>query len=159
MSEQSSPADLEDRPSFETIQQSLGEPRRDLLTAFLEADKSTLNTAQLREHSAVPRGSAIHHLERLTEWGLVMEKEQREYHGRGGSHARSWALTERGSQFCDDYLDTPVSAFVSPEDVAALDERLSTLENDVEQMKAVIVKIAVHTGTLTEDQAEELLEE
>ncbi|WP_435157437.1 hypothetical protein [Haladaptatus sp. DFWS20] len=98
-------------------------------------------------------------MERLTEWGLVVEKEQREYHGRGGSHARAWALTERGTEFCDDYLDTPESAFVSPEDAVALDERLSTLENDVEQMKAVIVKIAVHTGTLTEDQAENLLKE
>lgn len=159
MSEQNSPSNTEDHPSFETIQQSLGEPRRELLTAFLETDKPALNTAQLREHSAVPRGSAIHHLERLTEWGLITEKEQREYHGRGGSHARTWTLTERGTEFCDDFLDTPVSAFVSPEDVAALDERLSTLENDVEQMKAVIVKIAVHTGTLTEDQAEDLLEE
>jgi polyhydroxyalkanoate synthesis regulator phasin len=52
-----------------------------------------------------------------------------------------------------------VSDFVSPEDVAALEDRLLTLENDVEQMKAVIVKTAVHTGTLTEDQAKNLLKE
>lgn len=50
-------------PSFKTISQSLGKPRKELLTAFLESDKSVLNTSQLREHTTVSSGSIIHHLE------------------------------------------------------------------------------------------------
>lgn len=142
---------------FETIAHSLGEPRRGILIALVETDNETLNTAQLRDHELVPRGSTIHHLERLMDWGLVEETDQRAYHGRGGLDARVWQLTERGKSFFAEHVDAPVSTFVSPEEVADLGERMNEIEDDVESMKRLLVKLAVNTGEVSKEQAEEIL--
>jgi hypothetical protein len=142
---------------FETIAHSLGEPRRGILIALVETDKETLNTAQLRDHELVPRGSTIHHLERLMDWELVGEADQRAYHGRGGLDARIWKLTERGKSFFAEHVDAPASTFVSPEEVADLSERMSKTEDDMESMKRLLVKLAVNTGEVSKEQAEEIL--
>ena len=154
-----------DEPAFETIAQSLGKPRRELLMAFLESDKSVLNTAQLREHTTVARGSVIHHLERLGKWGLVIDAGEREYHGRGGSNARTWKLTDRGESFCADHLGTPVNEFVSPEDVAALRsdltktmERVESLEEDYRTLLDAVADIGEGTGQISDETAAGLRE-
>lgn len=147
---------------FETIAKSLGENRRELLTAFLETDKSTLTTADLRGHTTVPRGSIIHHLERLRDWGLIEEQEEREFDSRSGRQARVWAITERGESFCAEEIDAPASAFVSPEEVAALKERVADLEKEtqriddleeqLEAMKRILRRITEEIGLLSEEE-------
>jgi DNA-binding PadR family transcriptional regulator len=147
-----------DPPSFKTISQSLGKPRRELLMAFLESDRSTLNTAQLREQTTVSRGSTIHHLERLVEWGLVVEEDARERHGRGGRDARTWALTDRGETFCADHLGAPLSEFVSPDDIAELNDRLTgttertrNLEEDMAVLLDAVADIGAGTGQISDE--------
>lgn len=149
-----------DVPSFETIIQSLGEPRRELLTAFLESDRAVLNTSQLRENTTVSSGSVIHHLDRLTQWGLVVEEGEREYHGHGGSNARTWSLTDRGETFCADHLGTPMSEFVSPSDVAELrsqvaanSERLDTLEEKFNTLMDAVADIGEGTNQISDETA------
>lgn len=150
-------------PSFKTISQSLGKPRRELLTAFLESDKSVLNTSQLREHTTVSSGSVIHHLERLVSWELVVEEGEREYHGHGGSNARTWALTNRGEQFCADHLGAPLSEFVSPSDVAELNEqvtetteRVGKMEDDLAILLDAVADIGEGTGHISNEVAAKL---
>lgn len=158
--------EMDGEPNFEMIAQSLGEPRRELLQALRGTDKSVVNTADIRAKTSVPAGSAIHHLERLVKWNLVREAKHREYHGRGGSHARTWEITERGEDFCDTELDESLSAFISPEEVAAHDQRISAIEDDIERieddidiMGQLIVKVAMETGTMSEEKGQQLLEQ
>lgn len=167
MSQNQSGGDVEsaggDETSFKTISQSLGKPRKELLMAFLESDKSTLNTAQLREQTTVSRGSTLHHLERLVEWGLVVEEDAREYHGRGGRNARTWALTNRGETFCADHLGAPLSEFVSPDDVAKLNtevtdatERIGDVEDDLAILLDAVADIGEGTGYVSDEMANKL---
>jgi predicted ArsR family transcriptional regulator len=151
------PAGADETP-FKTISQSLGKPRKELLMAFLESDKSTLNTAQLREQTTVSRGSTLHHLERLVKWGLIVEEDAREYHGRGGRDARTWALTDRGETFCADHLGAPLSEFVSPDDVAKLNaevtdttERMGKLEEDMAVLLDAVADIGAGTGQISDE--------
>lgn len=118
-----------DTPEFDTVAQALGTHRRELLLTLVETDRSHLNTAQLRDRTSVPRGSILHHLERLEAWGLIAELDQREYHGQSGKNARTWQLTEEGQRFCanDEYMDAPDSAFVSPDKVARLEREIGEL--------------------------------
>ncbi|HET7323023.1 MAG TPA: hypothetical protein VFJ06_01700 [Halococcus sp.] len=153
----------EDQPSFKTISQSLGKPRKELLMSFLEVDKSVLNTAQLREHTTVPRGSVLHHMERLMDWGLVVDGGSREYHGRGGKDARTWELTDRGETFCADHLGAPLSEFVSPDDVTKLNakvtdstERIGNLENDMAVLLDAVADIGEGTGQISDETATKL---
>jgi hypothetical protein len=150
-------------PSFKTISQSLGKPRKELLTAFLESDRSVLNTSQLRENTTVSSGSIIHHLERLVGWELVVEEGEREYHGHGGSNARTWALTDRGEQFCADHLGAPLSEFVSPSDVAEMNEQLTEttervgkMEDDLAILLDAVADIGEGTGHISSEVAAKL---
>lgn len=159
-SDPDTPSAESDLPSFKTISQSLGKPRKELLTAFLESDRSVVNTAQLREHTTVARGSTLHHLEKLVEWGLIVEEDGREYHGRGGRDARTWALTDRGEEFCADHLGAPLSEFVSPEDVAELNaevteatERVSDVEDDLAAVLEAVADIGESTGYISNETA------
>ncbi len=138
---------------FQQIAQRLGEPRRELLQSFLRADISAVNTADLREHTSVSRGSVLHHLERLMSWGLIDELPERQYHGRGGREARTWQLTDRGREFCKEYMDAPPDAFVSPEDVATLEQRMDRLEDDFKDVKGIMMQLGVHTDMLTKKRA------
>jgi predicted ArsR family transcriptional regulator len=150
-------------PSFKTISQSLGKPRKELLMAFLENDRSALNTSQLRENTTVSSGSTIHHLERLVKWGLVVEEGGREYHGHGGSDARIWALTDRGETFCADHLGAPLSEFISPDDVAEINEsvtenteRIGNVEDDMASLLEAVADIGEQTGYIGGETAEGL---
>ena len=94
------------------------------------------------------------------EWGLVVEEDGREYHGRGGRDARTWALTDRGEQFCADHLGAPLSEFVSPEDVAELNakvteatERVSNVENDLAAVLEAVADIGESTGYISDETA------
>lgn len=148
-----------DQPEFETIAETLGEPRRKLLFAFLESDSDVLNTGQLRERTGVERGSAIHHLERLVKWGLIEEEAERQRHGLRGSKARAWRLTARGETFCTDHLGAPSSAFISPEEVDELKEQVIALEKDVDLLGELLVQLAVNTEMITEERGDEILEQ
>jgi DNA-binding transcriptional ArsR family regulator len=150
-----------DTPDFETIAKALGKPRRALLLALVETDRSHLNTAQLRERTDVARGSILHHLERLDSWGLVAELDTREYHGQSGISARTWQLTDEGRRFSatDEYMDVPDSAFVSPDTVAAHEQRISAIEDDIDVMGQLIVKVAMETGTMSPEKGQQLLEQ
>jgi predicted ArsR family transcriptional regulator len=150
-------------PSFKTISQSLGKPRKELLMAFLESDRSILNTSQLRENTTVSSGSTIHHLERLVKWGLVVEEGGREYHGHGGSDARTWALTDRGETFCADHLGAPLSEFISPDDIAEINgnvtentERIGNVEDDMASLLEAVADIGEQTGYIGGETAEGL---
>jgi predicted ArsR family transcriptional regulator len=158
---ESQPSDGEepDQPEFETIADTLGKPRRKLLFAFLESDSDVLNTGQLRERTGVERGSAIHHLERLVKWGLVEEEPERERHGLRGSKARAWRLTARGETFCTDHLGAPSSAFISPEEVDQLKEQVVALEEDIDLLSGLLVKLAVDTEMISEERGDEILEQ
>ena len=167
MSQDQSSADVEpaeeNEPSFKTISQSLGKPRKELLMSFLESDRSILNTAQLREQTTVSRGSTLHHLERLVGWGLIIEEDAREYHGRGGRDARTWALTDRGETFCADHLGAPLSEFVSPDDVAKLNtevtdatERIGDVEDDLAILLDAVADIGEGTGYVSDEMANKL---
>lgn len=144
---------------FQSIATQLGTPRRELLKTLLGLDISIVNTSKIREEtSEVPDNSTLHHLERLEGWGLV-EEHGREYHGTGGDNARTWELTDRGMAFCEEHLDASVSTTVATEDVAALTQRMDALENDVEEVQNLVIRIAVKTGIITEEQAAEMVDE
>jgi predicted ArsR family transcriptional regulator len=159
MEGQSSDGEKPEQPEFGTIAEALGKPRRKLLFAFLESDSEVLNTGQLRERTGVERGSAIHHLERLMKWGLIEEEPERQRHGLRGSKARAWRLTARGETFCTDHLGTPSSAFISPEDVDGLREQVVALEEDIDLLGGLLVKLAVDTEMVSEERGDEILEE
>lgn len=146
-------------PEFETIAESLGQPRRELLFAFLESDADILNTGQLRERTSVERGSAIHHLERLVKWHLVEEGDERQRHGLRGDKARTWRLTARGETFCTDHLGVPSSAFISPEEFNEVKDQMVALEEDVELLGGLLVKLAVDTDMISEERGDEILAE
>lgn len=144
----------------------LGEPRRQLLKAFLASDMTVVNTAELRDATkeTVSGDSVLHHLERLDSWGFVEEQPEREYHGRGGRDARAWTLTERGRAFCDEYVDAPLDAFVSPEDVADLTQRVEHLEEEVamreerlESLGRMLQWIIERSDQFTDDEKETIL--
>lgn len=151
---------------FETIAKSLGEKRRELLTALLQTDEDRVTTADLRSHTSVPRGSMIHHLERLVEWGLIEEQPEREFDASSGREARVWSMTERGESFCAENIDAPESAFVSPEEVADLKQRVADLEDDrqriryleqqIDSIKKIIRRITEEIGLLSEEQQAEI---
>jgi predicted ArsR family transcriptional regulator len=150
-------------PSFKSISQSLGKPRKELLMSFLERDRSVLNTSQLRENTTVSSGSIIHHLERLVSWGLVVEENGREYHGHGGSDARTWALTDRGETFCADHLGAPLSEFVSPDDIAEINhevtentEQIGDVKDDLSILLDAVADIGEGTGHISSEMAAKL---
>ncbi len=145
----------------------LGEPRRQLLKAFLAIDMTVVNTAELRDATkgTVSGDSVLHHLERLDSWGFVEEQPKREYHGRGGRDARTWTLTERGREFCDEYVDAPLDAFVSPEDVADLKQRVETLEEEVtmreerlESLGRILQWMIERSDQFTDEEKETILD-
>lgn len=146
---------------FLSYAKKLGERRRHLLKAFLATDVTLVNTADLRDATSgvVPKDSVLHHLERLDSGGLVEEQERREYHGRGGRNARTWKLTERGLDFCEEYVDAPLHAFVSPEEVAALEQRVESLEDNLKDVKGIMLRLGVHTDMLSKDQVRERIDE
>lgn len=52
-----------------------------------------------------------------------------------------------------------MNASVSREDVLALEQRIEILENNVDQIRNFMMRIAVNTGTLTKAQAKEAMGE
>jgi hypothetical protein len=97
-------------------------------------------------------------LERLVEWRLIADADSREYHGRGGKDARTWVLTDRGETFCADHLGAPLSEFVSPEDVAKLNdrqtetaERVRNLEEDMAVLLDAVADIGAGTGQISDE--------
>jgi hypothetical protein len=156
--------------SFQAINQHLGQRRRELLSELDIPDYADVGedwdprytTAELRTETSVPQGSAIHHLERLLDWGLVKEHDDRAFDAQSGRETRVWEITERGMEFCDDYIDTTET--VSPEAFAALKTRVSSLEEEVtqrdEQLAAQrrMVKCMVKESDLfTDKQKEKIL--
>lgn len=117
--------------SFDEIEYRLGEQREQLLQAFDKRGRTEIDTSTLRRDSGVPTGSVRHHLEKLVEWGLVIEEDSRRYISSGGSHARVWSLTERGEEFVDECIDQHI-----PEaDLEALQQRVVKLESEIEEMR------------------------
>lgn len=138
--------------AFDLIVKELGDKREELLLTMLEADPTPMTTAQLRESTTVPSGSAIHHLERLKGWGLVGEQDEREFNSRSGQLTRVWTLTERGESFCSEHLD-------DAEELLLLKSRVEALEEKFEAMQFVLAKNGLELGTISEEMAEEWLNE
>lgn len=158
-----SETDSTDAPTHEEIQKHLDDRRRDILTTLSAAEDHTANTSEIRERAGIPSGSMDHYMRQFERWELI-ERMNEEFVGQGGK-AIVWQLTERGEEFCKDWLHISPDSLVRPSDFEEMDERVEKLQRKTEQMdaeiqsmKRVIVKIAVQTGTLSEDQATELLE-
>lgn len=147
-------------PTFEEVAEQLGEQRHDLLSILQRSDETGVNTSQLRKAADIPSGSMTHHMSQLERWELV-EEIDRVYAGRG-SRAIVWTLTERGAEFCEEWLADTRSVARSRdidelrEAQAALDQRVEALENDVEEVQDLVIRIAVKNGIITEEQAEEM---
>jgi DNA-binding transcriptional ArsR family regulator len=156
--------------SFTSIVQHLGERREELLDELNPPDYAEAGedwdprytTAELRAETSVPQGSAIHHLERLLDWGLVTENDERAFDAQSGRETRVWEISERGMKFCDDYIDTTEA--VSPEAFAALKTRVSSLEEEVakrdEQLAAqerMVKWIVKKSDLFTDEQTEKIL--
>lgn len=150
-------------PTFEEIAEQLGEQRHDILSVLQRSDETGVNTSQLRKAADIPSGSMTHHMGQLERWELV-EEIDRVYAGRG-SRAIVWTLTQRGEEFCEEWLaDTRSVARARDidelrETQAALDQRMDALEDDVEYIRGVVMEIAVSTGTYEKDKAREAMGE
>jgi molybdopterin converting factor small subunit len=157
--------------SFRAIDQHLGKRRRELLDELNPPDYADLGddwdprytTAELRAETSVPTGSALHHLERLAEWGLINEHDDRAFDAQSGRETRVWEITERGMDFCDDYIET--SETVTPEAFAALKQRVSSLEEEVakrdEQLAAqdrMVKWIVKKSDLFTDEQRAKILD-
>lgn len=146
-------------PTFEEVAEQLGEQRHDLLSVLQRSDETGVNTSQLRKAADIPSGSMTHHMSQLERWELV-EEIDRVYAGRG-SRAIVWTLTQRGEEFCEEWLADTRSVARSRdidalrEAQAALDQRMDELENDVKHVQGLVMQIAVTTGTLDEKEAQE----
>ena len=142
-------------PSFEEMRDHLGEARRNILTLLFAADNRAMNTSELRERSNVPSGSIRHHTDRLENWELI-EEIDRVYTGRG-ARAIVWKLTDRGEEFCADGLDVSASSLVRPENFEEVQEEVTELRDDVENIKEAMVHIAVEAGGVREETAQDWL--
>ena len=119
--------------------------------------------AELRADTSVPQGSAIHHLERLADWGLVTEHDDRAFDAQSGRETRVWEITERGMDFCDEHLDDPDT--VTPDAFAALKTRVSSLEEELakrdEQLAAqerMVKWIVKQSDLFTDEQKAKILD-
>lgn len=158
-----SETDPTDSLTYEEMQKQLDNRRRDILTTLSAADGHTANTSEIRDRAGIPSGSMDHYMRQFERWELI-ERVNQEFVGQGGE-AIVWRLTERGEEFCKDRLSISPDSLVRPSDFEEMDERVEELQrktermdDEIQSMKRVIVKIAVQTGTLSEDQASELLE-
>lgn len=158
-----SETDPTDSLTDEEIHNQLNDSRRDILTTLSAAEDQIANTSEIRDRAGIPSGSMDHYMRQFERWGLV-ERVNQEFVGQGGE-AIVWRLTERGDEFCKDRLHITTESLVRPSDFEEMDETIGELQrktermdDEIQSMKRVIVKIAVQTGTLSEDQATELLE-
>lgn len=119
-------------PTFEEMATSLDRRRQDLLSVLHAADESRMNTSALRRTADVPSGSMTHHMKKLERWGLV-EEAGRAYVG-GGSKAIVWALTQRGTEFCEEHLDE-IRSLPSHQEVKQLRERVTELETQLSALE------------------------
>ncbi|WP_164974698.1 MarR family transcriptional regulator [Halegenticoccus tardaugens] len=146
-----------DEPGFTELVDRLGQHRYDLLMALSRAGGNRSNTAELREATDVPSGSVTHHLETLVEWGLVEETGDRAYHGRGGSKAKVWALTDRGEDFVThlretDTDGTPYSPLASRDaEIAELQRRVDGLERKNAELEETVERLKESTRRAIED--------
>jgi hypothetical protein len=157
--------------SFQSINQHLGQRREELLSELDIPDYADVGedwdprytATELRAETSVPQGSAIHHLERLLDWGLVKEHDDRAFDAQSGRETRVWEITERGMEFCDDHIET--SEAVSPEAFAALKTRVSSLEEEVAQrdeqlaaQRRMVKWIVKESELFTPEQKEKILD-
>lgn len=157
--------------SFGAINQHLGDRREELLAELNPPDYADAGedwdprytTAELRAETSVPQGSAIHHLERLLDWGLVKEHDDRAFDAQSGRETRVWEISERGMAFCDDHIDEEDT--VSPEAFAALKTRVSSLEQEVAQrdeqlasQRRMVKWIVKKSDLFTSEEKEKILD-
>lgn len=90
---------------------------------------------------------------------MVEEQPEREYHGRGGRDARTWKLPERGREFCDEYIDAPIRSSVTPKDVAELSQHVDEIEDNLKDVKGIMMQLGVHTDMITKERAREEMDE
>lgn len=144
-------------PSFEEIQTHLSDDQRDLLIVLFTSDTSALNTSELRKRAGIATGSMRHYTSQLERWELI-EEIDRVYAGRG-SRAILWQLTERGQAFYEDGLEEDAPAMVRPAELETLREKVEELQQENATMRTAMVQIAVKAGGVTEETAEEWLED
>lgn len=144
-------------PTFEEMVDRLGDQRRDILGALKQSDESQLNTSDLRMGADVPSGSMTHHMETLQRWGLV-EEVGRVHVGRG-SRAIVWGLTQDGEEFIEEGGLDSGRRVARADDVQRLNQRVDELENDVRDLKGLMMRIGVYTDTFSEDEAREMMGE
>lgn len=143
--------------TFEEMVDRLGDQRRDILGALQQSDESRLNTSDLRMGADVPSGSMTHHMETLQRWGLV-EEVGRVHVGRG-SRAIVWGLTQDGEEFIEEGGLDSGRRVARADDVQRLNQRVDELENDVRDLKGLMMRIGVYTDTFSEDEAREMMGE
>lgn len=141
--------------TVEEMVDRLGDQRRDLLSVLQRSDSSRLNTSDLRMAADVPSGSMTHHMETLQRWGLV-EEVDRVHVGRG-SRAIVWSLTDAGEEFIAEGGLESGRRVARADDIQQLNQRVDELENDVRDLKGLMMRIGVYTETFTEDEAREMM--
>lgn len=123
--------DTESEPSFEEIEVELREHRENILQVYMSHDSDVFDSSELRVIAGVPEGSIKFHLDKLKDWGLIedLDERVRPAHG-GGSDAKQWRLTERGESFTEEFV-----VYVPPGDVDELARRLVDLERRLDAMQ------------------------
>jgi predicted ArsR family transcriptional regulator len=134
-------------PTFAEMEDHLEERRISILKALQKTEESGLNTQDLRQAAGVPSGSMPHHTKLLERWGLI-EEVDRVYIGQG-SRAILWSLTERGDEFCDNWLEISGGGLASAEAMDDLAQRQATLE-------AMIQSLQEQVETLSQEHDEDI---
>lgn len=123
--------DTETQPSFDEMEVDLRDRREDILQVFMSHDSDVYDTSELRVIADIPQGSIKFHLDKLKDWGLIVDLDERvpPSHG-GGNDAKQWRLTDRGLTFTEDRI-----VYVAPEDVEELARRVVELEREVDDLR------------------------
>ena len=134
-------------PLFEQIDDEMSEDQAKLL-ATVHAAADGMPTGRLREAVSIPSGSMHYHLTRLEEWGLV-EVVGRQSEG-GGSPSKVWNTTEQGATYLERPGPTAPTTFHDlvthiedlERDLDRREERIETLESDVQDLKSAYNTLA-----------------
>lgn len=92
-----------------------------------------LGAGEVRSITGTPRGSKEHHYETLQDWGLMEQVGTQQK--RGGEPERLFALTDRGTQFVEEYL---VDADEAPDMYAV---KIDRTEDKVDELRGTVADL------------------
>lgn len=137
----------------ETFEELVDKTRgpREMIVTGLRFYGGQANARQLRRYGKIP--SRNYHFKKLEEQGVI-EQEGDEDISQGGAAAKIYRLTDLGQEVAEALEES--SGRTST--VTEIEERLDDVEEKLQKMDGLLVDIAVHTGILDENDAEEYRE-